>query len=151
MKIIANLTQINTFWTVYKLTDINNTVLYIGVAKLSEIYKINEARKNSEFIRLVNHNSLIGIEITHIGDEKFCRNEAFRQVWDIKPVCNVKGKASHGYRTAIECVETGETFPTISAAANSHGVAQSNISSHLAGKTGYRSVAGKTYKRVDKS
>lgn len=57
------------------------------------------------------------------------------------------GKSTSTHRRPIECVTTGEVFPSITAAAQAHGVKPSNLSWHLKGH--YTATGGKTYKYVD--
>ena len=57
------------------------------------------------------------------------------------------GKPTSTYRRPIECIETGEVFPSITAAAQAHGVQPSNLSWHLKGY--HTTIGGRTYKYVD--
>lgn len=56
------------------------------------------------------------------------------------------GKPTSTYRKIIECIETGEVFPSITAAAQAHGVKPSNLCWHLKGYNA--SVGGKTYRHT---
>lgn len=56
------------------------------------------------------------------------------------------GKPTSTYRRPIECIETGEVFASITAAAQAHGVKPSNLSWHLKGY--HASVGGKTYRHT---
>jgi hypothetical protein len=52
-------------------------------------------------------------------------------------------KPSRTHARGVQCVETGEVFPSIVAAAKAHGVKPSNLSDHLKGR-GY-TVGGRKY------
>lgn len=52
-------------------------------------------------------------------------------------------------RTRIMEVETGRTFDTIKAAADAFDVHATSISHHLAGRSGYPTVNGHMFKRID--
>lgn len=56
------------------------------------------------------------------------------------------GKPTSTHRKPIECIETGEVFASITAAAQAHGVKPSNLSWHLKGY--HTSVGGKTYRHT---
>jgi predicted transcriptional regulator len=56
------------------------------------------------------------------------------------------GKPTSTYRRPIECIETGEVFASITAAAQAHGVKPSNLCWHLKGY--HTSVGGKTYRHT---
>ena len=48
----------------------------------------------------------------------------------------------------IRCIETGIEYPSIHHAAKELGLHKQNISAHIAGKTGFKTVGGFTFERV---
>jgi hypothetical protein len=64
----------------------------------------------------------------------------------VAPKPKPTGKPTSTYRKTIECVETGEVFPSITAAAQAHGVKPSNLCWHIKGYNA--SVGGKTYRHT---
>jgi hypothetical protein len=62
----------------------------------------------------------------------------------VKPRPPSTGKPTSTYRTPVECIETGEVFPSQIEAAQAHGVRPSNLSGHLKGYNA--SVGGRTYR-----
>lgn len=72
---------------------------------------------------------------------------------------NMKNKSSlHEQLKALEkrkqpkgrilCIDTGEFFDTAAAVSRKHAVAPSNLSNHLNGSAGYKTVNGMTFRKV---
>lgn len=139
-------------WCVYMHANSDDeTVQYVGMCKLSEAFGVPDARRNSLWGKTF-HNTTFRMVIVGIASNlPEAANYRSKLIQQFRPPCNVNGfdVTGHGIRTAIMCNETGETFDTISAAAEAHGVSQSQISSHLAGRKYYLTVKGRTYRRID--
>lgn len=48
----------------------------------------------------------------------------------------------------VQCIETGETWATLGACAEAHKLGKGNLSNHLAGHIGFKTVRGKTYRWI---
>jgi hypothetical protein len=147
--IVSNAQELGRLWCLYHHHDVDDVLTYIGVCKLVELFQCTDARQNSEWIKRFGDNQalVIKLQLTSI-DEVQCNNQRFRQVQELKPVCNMIGYNMYGARMKIVCNETREEFGSIAEAARRHTLSQSALSNHLNNKPGHKSVKGKTYRKV---
>lgn len=146
--VVAKTHEIGRLWCLYHHHDVDDVLSYIGVCKLIELFQCPDARQNSEWIRRFGDNEAVVIKLQMTStDEILCNNARFRQVQELKPICNMIGYSYHGAKMKITCIETGETFASISECARVHCLTQSALSNHLNNKPGHKSVKGKTYRK----
>ncbi|QWY83186.1 hypothetical protein [Rhizobium phage RHph_X2_24] len=152
--VIAPLKQIRSFYAVYMHEDaIENRVLYIGVTRLDELFTFNDALCNSMWSDTVDRPEIVNLSVRVVAlteDEREAIMEQRRLIAEHRPFCNVKGYWVAPSRQKILCIETGEIFNSISDVEKAHGISRSAMSNHLNGKTGFKSVRGRTYKRTVK-
>lgn len=147
--VVARTHEIGRLWCLYHHHDATDQIAYIGVCKLNELFQCPDARQNSEWIKRFGDNEAIVIKLQMTSfDEVTLNNTRFRQVQELKPVCNMIGFTTFGARVRIICNETNEAFDSISHAARVHNLTQSALSAHLNNKPGHKSVKGKTYRKV---
>lgn len=129
-------------------TSMEPVIVYIGTCKLVDVFMFPDARRNSEWLRLINAKSNLRIVITHIGDKNDCYNQHVNSVSHYRPHCNMRGHiASHTQK--IRCIETGEIFNTQTEIVKTHNVSTSAVSNHLAKRPGHNTVKGKTYEFIN--
>lgn len=152
--VITTPATIGTQWAVYTHSDpLTGVVKYIGGAKLSELFTLKEARSNSEWAKTFTATNALEIKVIGLAaTESECFTEVHRLIQALKPECNMRG---HRFRPRItqpveqvECIETGERFASIAAAADAHNVAYSQLHNHVTGKRGHKTVHGRTYRKV---
>lgn len=142
--------QAQALFCCYAHSDADGVVQYIGHCKLMEVYAFPDARRNSQW-PIVFAGKVLVINILAVSPvELETLNYRYNAIQAQRPHCNVNGfeRQSLTAAVAIECIETGERFPTITAAAIAHGVSQSQLSNHLAGRKYFHRVQGRTYRRV---
>ncbi|RUW55586.1 hypothetical protein EOA32_00780 [Mesorhizobium sp. M1A.F.Ca.ET.072.01.1.1] len=146
--VVAKTHELGKLWCLYHHHDATDQLAYIGVCKLLDLFQCPDARQNSEWIRLfgANEGIIVKLQLTSL-DEVTVNNLRFRQVQELKPVCNMVGFSYAGAKMRIICNETGEEFESISHAARVHCLSQSALSNHLNQKPGHKSVKGKTYRK----
>lgn len=141
--------QLPMLYCVYIHSDATERVVYVGMCKLSEVYNATDARANSEWFKTIGKETF-NIRIAAVSPNPAdCINKRFHLIQQYQPHCNIRGLdlAGNTGAQAIVCNETGERFPSITAAAMAHNASQSAISNHLAKRRHYDRVKGRTYRR----
>lgn len=123
--------------------------IYVGMCRLHEVYTMPDAYRNSMWIQMANDGLTLTVKIIMTGTYEECANERARIVFGgtNRPVCNVQGTDMGGVSTAIICNETNIRYSSQIEAARALGCAQSQLSGHLARKTGFKRVKGFTFRR----
>lgn len=139
-------TELQNYWIVYAHANTSNTVQFIGISQMADVFKFTEAKNNSEWSKIFPDGT--PIKVVFIGmtnDEKSARDIALTNIAHLRPYCNVKGyNISERYQN-VKCDQTGEIFASANAAAIAHDLSQSALFNHLKRKKGHKSVKGKTY------
>ncbi len=123
-------------------------VIYVGTCRLRDVYKLIEARRNSEWRRIVTDRTPLFLRILQTGDKGEMIRASASQVrtYPAFPRCNLVGHDAFAMTKALIC-SNGETYKSQADAADSLGVSQSAISRHLRGEV--RHVRGYTFAYVD--
>lgn len=130
------------------VTKAISLTVWIGHCKYNEFLLSPDARRNSEWTKHVRNAMSVTVKVLSVHATAVeASNAAFALVRVQRPHCNV-----HGHQPSrvapVECLDTGEIFETASAAALFYGMSQSAMSNHLRGRIGYKTVHGKTFRRV---
>lgn len=143
-------TDLNNAWCVYLLKDNNDAIQFIGISKLDRIYTIADAKNNPGFKQYFPDNKYIFIQMIDIAPNKVKalqkHSERMRQLPNIPMMMKY---ARYNKTLPIYCIETGETFKSLDEVARAHGVGAGNLSKHLRGVAGHRSIKGRTYCRIN--
>ena len=127
-------------------------VKYVGVCALTEVLTFADARCNSKWPDIFlapNVPIIVTVESVHETEQEAIKaRHDYISTLPVKPICNVKGFWIAPHRQDVICNETGERWKTIKEAAQAHNLSESALSNHLNGKTGHKSVKGRTYRRV---
>ena len=123
---------------------------YIGVCKLSEVFRLPDAWRNTKFQELRDeHSIMINIMETCPNEtELYARRTSL--VKQFRPLANITGYSQVNSRAIITCVEgpqVGTTYRNQTEAAQRNGISQSAISNHLNGVPGYETVRGCKFTR----
>ncbi len=132
------------------LHKLDGVVFFVGLQPLNDAYQCLDARSNSEWAKFIGNN-VFTMELDMVSTDRFqLASRRFQLIQHHKPHANLAGSEMvSGVSNAIMCNETGERFATMSAAAMAHGISQSQLSNHIAGRKYYARIKGRTYKRVD--
>lgn len=136
-------------WGYINPNDPNETeqCVYVGVCKLRDVFTFPDARANTEWSRVFSATSALTIAIIAVSDSIHdCMNYRYQIVQNKQPYCNVYGAAVNKPLKII-CNETGETFESAAAACKAYDLSPSQLSNHLRGLSGYRTVKGKTFRK----
>lgn len=150
MRVVSTASDIRTLYAIYTCRDISGIVQYVGVTPLSELFTLQDANCNSEFIELFGKPlTTLDLEVHALtSNEREAFTEQRRLIAIHSPHCNRKGVYTELKRQAVVCNETGETFPNAAAAAKAHGLSQSALHHHLNRRPGFKTVKSKTYSRT---
>lgn len=150
IRLIATITDIQQMYAIYMHRDADETVQYIGITPLADLFSLTDARCNSMWVDTFAQ-PLTTVEIDVIAltnSEREAFAEQRRQIAIHQPPMNIKGYYVAPNRQNIICNETGEIFRTTRECALAHGLSQSALTNHLNGKIGHRTVKGRTYNRT---
>jgi hypothetical protein len=121
-------------------------LIYMATCPLIDIYRMREARDNSEWSAVTNNGTIpIMCRIVATTDDmNEARDFAIRHIKSFPnmPRCNLHGYNMHKSARRLMC-SNGKEYATQSDAARDLGVNQSAISQHLQGRL--RSVKGFTF------
>lgn len=135
-------------WAVYVLYDGTGKVHYIGHIRLTQLFTISDARANALFKETL-QGITVYIRVTDIVNSKAqalnAHAERTREYGGI-PHMTIHGTSTK--LTTVICNETGERFNSMNEVVRKHGVSLSQLSHHIRGTAGHKTVKGKTYARV---
>ena len=143
----TTLAKLGNDWCTYELSH-NDTLIYIGVCQLSRVYTLQDAREVGEFARIVNVDDPLEIEIKFIGKRIECYNMRGKMLREIAEYPAINLKMYTRSQMVIVCNEDGKQYRTQVEVCNAYGIAQGNLSNHLAQKPGFKQVKGLTFARM---
>jgi hypothetical protein len=127
-----------------------NTLFFIGVCKLTDVYRHPDAFRNHHWIETVKDDTVIRTVVVQTSLQPIdCIRYQNILVKQYRPICNVVGQRIAG-RFVITCLEgpnAGKTYTTTTQAAYENGMSQPTLSNHLNGRRGYETVRGMKFKR----
>lgn len=139
-------------WAIYTHANMRDgvpTVQFVGCCPLRELFTLNDAHSNSQWANTFKGDENIQVSVIAITmDEREARTQQRELAMTYKAHCNMRGYHLGKKYQQVMCNETGERFRNATEAACSHGIALSNLYNHLNGKTGHRTVKGRTYRYV---
>lgn len=153
IRLISTANDIRSLYAVYEHRDINETVQYVGVTPLVELFALTDAQCNSMWPDIFSKPvTTLDINVVAVTpDEREAYQEMHRLISIHNPTCNRKGYWVDPRKQNVICNETGETWDTAVAASRAHGLSYSQLSNHLNRKPGYKTVKGRTYRRTVQS
>ncbi len=122
-------------WVAYVLTDATGKFITASYCEIEKLLK--KAAPQIEPLTLT---------ILRIDQDKHKVMNAYLAVMNAEGVHHFDTINIESLTRPIICNETGEIFATLAAAAAKNGGQVCNISSHLNGRKGYRTVKGMTYR-----
>lgn len=144
---IPDLVNIGDLWCAYEHHSPPH-VVYVNACRLVDVFKMREARDNSEWLRMFANGGGIVLHFLCITDD---RNEAMRVAIErckslpTMPRCNLHGYNMHKAPRKIIC-SNGATYKSQNEAAKLLNISQGNLSKHLRGEL--TSVSGYTFAYV---
>lgn len=139
-------------WCVYEHIIFNDETqqdetIYIGHCVLRDLFIFSDARNNSKWQEIVSPKTVLTIKLLNIGDRADCANERSRLAMYHRPICNVQGMDTIGLSMRVTCNETGDSWANQQECALALGINQGQLSNHLSGRRGYKTIRGKTFRK----
>lgn len=149
----ATVGEITNSFCVYSHMDgSDGQIKFVGFCALTEVLTFADARCNSRWPDIfLRPDARIIVQVESLHGTEMEANKAhheFMSSLPSKPICNLKGYWVAPHRQDVICNETGERWKTVKEAAKAHNLSESALSNHLNGKTGHKTVKGRTYRRV---
>lgn len=138
--LVLNTKSATELWCVYEhlvsfSADQPPQVIYVNACRLQDVWKMTEARSNSEWQAIFAQGGHTLVRVVAIADNRDDATKHARAhiaTFDPMPRCNLRGFNNKGAARRVVC-SNGTTYPTQSAAAAALGVTQSAISQALRG------------------
>lgn len=147
MRFKLNPSAIGRQWVVYSVSINNGPIEFIGMCPAAKLMVLPDLQTHPRYASM-----FFGKDLT-VEVLIFCANprEAQNYRWTYFQTVNypemnrTAAPLSRGHK--IYCYETGESFMTIDQVVAAHGCSSSQLSGHLRGLPGFKTVKGKTYRR----
>lgn len=142
--IVADTYKLSNFYGVYIVYDsVTAKIIYIGMEKMTQLFTMGDAKSYGKYAEVIGMDKPFFFQLVSMQPDKASAiNEHNRLIRQHGMPDMIKQRIM---TQGVLCVDTGERFRTAKEAAEAHGVAQGNLSKHLRGVPGYRSIRGKTY------
>lgn len=132
-------------YVLYTLATSADVLVYFGIARFKEM-----TISNGFFEKLPDERLWLQfVKIDH--DREILMNEAIAMVNAAKRPDlreGLRNMAKSWNEGGIECIETGEVFPSAKAAATAHDLTYGQLLKHLKGEKSFNTVKGRTYRKV---
>jgi len=148
MFITIEKSKIGTARAVYILQNEKSHVFFVGQTLLTELGNFKGLENATDQDHRI---TLVVLRLIEDGDELAAINHA---LWwcddnnrsDLRPAVIDAMKKPRSKR--VMCIETGQQWESVNAAALECAVTYSQLHGHLNGRVGFKSVKGKTYRYV---
>lgn len=147
MKIRTSAKTVKDTFYVYTVSEPDGPILFVGLDLLSNLVRFRELMKNPEFDPFKTYE----IELRESAPNPFeGRRAQYRLLNELfgcnTPPLNRSQNLSH--HMSVLCEQTGIIYRSAAEACDNLNLSQSQLSQHLAGKRGYKSVKGYTFRYV---
>lgn len=108
-------------------------LIFVGASKITTLLHFQEARKNTEWARMLGYGGQVMVRIIATGEDlRECQRYAIQHLNQLPryPRCNMRGTERRGVARAIQC-SNGQVFQSQKEAARVMGVTESALSRHL--------------------
>lgn len=139
-------------FALYKLTDTAGALLHIGVTSFGKVMGIPDAPAGLLPVGGVAYLTVLQVspdylKLLQIGFNK--ANDAQRPDLAARLRAMFQASSKTIIANRVRCLDTGEEFDSVSAAAKAHELSYSALTSHLKEMKGYKSVKGRRYEYAD--
>lgn len=141
---IQDVNSINKLWCAYE-HHVPPQIVYVNTCKLTDLFKLADARDNSEWFKMFANGGGIMIHLLLITDSRHRAVEtAIARAKSLTPMprCNLHGWNMKTSARPILC-SNGKTYSTQREAADELKLDQGNLSKHLRGEL--KTVGGYTF------
>jgi hypothetical protein len=151
LALTVNLDTLTKHHVVYSHEIVGSSagILYVGCCPLKELMNFPDAKRNSEWRRLTKESREIAVKVISLA-ETAERGQTLQRAAAVAlaAYCNAHGEQTDERSTSVVCINDGQIYHTIAAAARFYAIPATSISNHLAGRPGYGHVKGYQFRRV---
>jgi hypothetical protein len=143
-KIHMKITPKNIFnhYCIY-LLYIDQTPVYCGRCKLSNVYETPDARKIAAFDREASYS--LSVVRVYQNKTEMLSDHSFYKTLAIYPLNRIAHQKEY---TVILCEQTRQIFRTVNECARHQGIYASTLCNHLNNRAGFKTINNCTYKRI---
>lgn len=147
MFMTLNIAEFRQQFAAYTLTDSTGKLLFVGVAKLTDILSLPGSFGLPPVVNIIISTPQPDL-MRAANDALLIATDANRNdlVESLKKTVDAIQRPPKRAGRPIECIETGERFFSTTGAAEAHSASYSALQKHLRGLIGYKTVKGKTYR-----
>ncbi len=133
-------------WVVYILYHPHTAVpFFVGHCKLNQLFSFPDAYKDIGLSCPDLFMFRVTDVVENLGDALKAHSVRVRETGTLVDLARQRLANA---TAVIECLDTGEKWPTLAEAARAHGLGAGNLSKHLRGAAGFNTVKGRRYRRV---
>lgn len=126
---------------------------YVGCCRLDQVVNCPDARRNKEWQKIARSPDYGKLKVEIISAHSTLESALIAaencSVVMNAPIKTTPDKALSIARYKIMCLNDGEKYISISAAADRYGMHRTGIQNHLSGRYGYTTVKGYRFIRID--
>lgn len=149
MFMVLNPNKIKNQFAAYSLTDADGNLLFVGVARATDVLCFPGATIATlpDRVNLLVQQPRDDL-MTAANDALGMAGERRDLIAGLKKMVDNFKRPPQRAGCPVECVETGERFFSMTAAMKAHGLSYSALHNHLNGLVGYKTVKGRRYKKL---
>lgn len=137
---------IQNLWHVYRLSGPDNELLYVGIVDGRGLLMIADAMSNPHIARKLSRLPVLTVTVLSTHEHRApAQAAAMTAILEHRPPLNQYGQAVQRRRREVVCVETGDRYASVSAAADAASVTVGCMSNHLYRRPGFAHVKGNHY------
>lgn len=131
----------------FTIADEQNRIIDIGISTLATLTTMNETKLPPDAkvtVLVVDRDEDIA-RLANRFSEWLHKHGLESQVITLRNLVMKRQAGNRGKGKGVVCLDTGETWPTITAAAHAAGVAYTQMHNHLKERVGFKTVKGRRY------
>lgn len=138
-------------WACYILTDSDGKAFDAGVVKFTELLALPGLVMPDKhpviYMTIIDHDT-DRLKLANRAMSAMVKSGAGGLQWKILDAVKSWSKSSRRSGHPVMCVDTGEQWSSVTACAAGAGVSYSQLTNHLKGMVGHKTVKGKKYKII---
>ena len=155
MFIEVNLTNLTEQHALYSLTTEVGDLIHVGIVPFKQLTAFNDV-PFKDMPSDVDYSDTAYLTIIEVSDDRLKLANAGTEYTTSKKRLDLRDRLVDAINSwtgksnanEVECIETGEVFQSAQAAATAHDLTYGALLAHLQRRRGYKTVKGRTYRKV---